>query len=119
MEPLLSSFMTFGLHLDPSKASHHSNITGFIRGDVKFHIITPSFLSNSSTNPIWRPFAENLMNGTNATEVIERSSTWNWTGSDKVALSVVEKNPLTSQDQSLNLTEEMAVVHVCKILSFR
>lgn len=111
MEPLLSSFMTFGLHLDPSKASYYSNITGFIRGDVKFHNITPSFLSNSSTNPIWRPFAENLMNGTNATEVIERSSTWNWTGSDKVALSVVEKNPLTSQDQSLNLTEEMAVVH--------
>lgn len=112
---LLDHFITFGSHLDSSKASYYSNITGFIRGDLKFHNITPSFLSNSTANPVWRPFAENFVNGTNTTEVVQRSSTWNWSGSEKVALSVVEKSPVGSNDRSLHLTEEITVVHVCNI----
>jgi hypothetical protein len=112
MAPLLSSFITFGSQLDPNKDSYYSNITGFIRGDIKFHNITPAFLSNPSIDPPWKAYAETLMNGTNTTAVTERSSTWNWTGSDKVALSVVEKNPVSGQDRSLNITEEITVVHV-------
>ena len=116
MEPLLNSFMTFGSHLDPNKESYYTNIIGFIRGEVKFHNITPSFLSNISSNPMWRPFAEDIMNGTNTTEVEQRASTWNWTASDKVAMSVVEKN---TEDRSFNLTEQIMVVHVRNTLYFR
>lgn len=51
------------------------------------------------------------MNGSNMTEAVEKSGTWNWTGSDKVALSVVEKSPVPS-GENLNITEEIVVVHV-------
>ena len=115
MEPLLSSFMTFGSHLDPMEGSYYSNITGFIRGDTKFHNITPAFKPSPSPDHKWRQYAEKLMIGTNTTEVIERSGTWNWTGSDRVALSVVEKNPLSGQDRSLNLTEVLTLVHVSSL----
>ena len=118
MEPLLNTFMTFGTHLDPSEDSYYSNITGFIRGDIMFHNITSLPLDNNdNTKPAWIPHAQTLMSNLNTSEVIERASTWNWTGCDKVAMSVVEKAPKPSGDRSLgrglgNLTEEMTVVHV-------
>lgn len=106
--------MTFGSHLNPSEAAYYTNITGFIRGDISFHNITPSFLANSTQQhypTVWKPFAERFMNGSNMTEAVEKSGTWNWTGSDKVALSVVEKSPVPS-GENLNITEEIVVVHV-------
>jgi transmembrane E3 ubiquitin-protein ligase len=130
MEPLLSSLLTDGTHLDPSQASYYSNITGFIRGDITFYNISLPSLDSlsslaSSTNnndttttnltlpPPWLPHAKSIMSPLNTTEVIERASSWNWTGCDKIALSVVEKAPIIERKgKALNLTEEMTVVHV-------
>lgn len=105
----MNSFMTFGTHLDPNEASYYTNITGFIRGDVSFHNITPPSLAMANN---WESYAVNMMNGTNMTEVAERASSWNWTGSDKVALSVVEKDPAGAAGKKLNLTEDILLVHV-------
>jgi hypothetical protein len=55
--------------------------------------------------------AQNYMAGTNDTEVTERIGTWNWTVSDKVALSVVEKLP--SYENGSVVSESIALVHVC------
>ena len=126
MEPLLSSLLTDGTHLDSSHASYYSNITGFIRGDITFYNISLpsldslSFLTNNDTTttnltlpPPWLPHAKSIMSPLNTTEVIERASSWNWTGCDKIALSVVEKAPIIDRKgKALNLTEEMTVVHV-------
>ena len=142
MDLLLNSLLTDGTHLDPLEGSYYSNITGFIRGDIKFYNISlpsleslsvppSSSLSQTSslaspndtttTNktpspPPWLPHAKSLMSPLNTSEVIERASTWNWTGCDKIALSVVEKAPIPDGDKrkmkALNLTEEMTVVHV-------
>ena len=109
MEPLMSSFMTFGARVDPNEASYYTNITGFIRGDVAFHNITPPSLSISNS---WEAYAKSIMNGANMTEVTERANSWNWTGSDKVALSVVEKDPAGAVGKRLNLTEDILLVHV-------
>lgn len=103
--------MTFGSHPDPNQASYYSNITGFIRGDIDFYNITPQFLATSSANQTWRPFAETLMYGTNMTEVVQRSGSWNWMDTDKVALSVVEKNSLLSPEE-LGFVEQIALIHV-------
>ncbi|KIM83157.1 hypothetical protein PILCRDRAFT_819938 [Piloderma croceum F 1598] len=138
MEPLLSSLLADGTHLDPSEASYYSNITGFIRGDITFYNISLPFLESLSVSPSsslasptdinndttttnltspppWLPHAESLMSPLNTSEVIERASSWNWTGCDKIALSVVEKAPIMDGDKGkgkgLNLTEEMTVVH--------
>lgn len=50
------------------------------------------------------------MGGTNATEIVDRIGTWNWTASDKVALSVVEKGPATEDG-----LEKIALIHVCRL----
>jgi hypothetical protein len=41
---------------------------------------------------------------------------WNWMDTDKVALSVVEKNSLLSREE-LDLVEQIAVIHVRIFLS--
>jgi len=109
--PLLDSFTLRGGKLDPARASYYSNITGFIHGDAKYHNITPSYLSNSSTPAIWEPMAESYMAGTNMTDLVNRVGTWNWTASNKVALSVVEKRPLQTSGNG-NVSEDIALVHV-------
>jgi hypothetical protein len=69
---------------------------------------------NLTPPPPWLPHAKFIMSPLNTTEVIERASSWNWTGCDKIALSVVEKAPIMDKGKgkTLNLTEEMTVVHV-------
>jgi hypothetical protein len=96
--------------IDPSSSSYYSNITGFVHGTTEFHNITLSSLADNDTAP-WSAVAQNYMAGTNDTEVIERIGTWNWTVSDKVALSVVEKLPL--YENGSVVSESIALVHVC------
>lgn len=51
----------------------------------------------------------------NETEVTERASSWNWTGSSKVALSVVEKTPGSERD----VTKGISVIHVRVVQRFK
>lgn len=95
-----------GSVLDAYKESYYSNITGFIHGNSEFYNITPGAATQNESLP-WRPFAESYMTGINITSVVQRSVSWNWTASSKVALSVVEKKPVGK-----NLTEGIALVHV-------
>lgn len=44
---------------------------------------------------------------TNVTEIADRIGWWNWSASDKVQLSVVEKLPLQA-----NISENIALIHV-------
>lgn len=55
------------------------------------------------------------MTGANVTEIVEQLGTWNWTASDKVALSVVEKMPLHWNGTAVS--DSIALVHVrCLVL---
>jgi transmembrane E3 ubiquitin-protein ligase len=59
----------------------------------------------------WNAIAQTYMAGANGTEIVERIGTWNWTASDKVALSVVEKLPL--YENGSVVSESIVLVHVC------
>jgi transmembrane E3 ubiquitin-protein ligase len=83
--------VTFGEVLDPQLSSYFPNLTGFIRGSSYIHNITPAALKEAETPTIWNPYAQDLMADTNMTKVLDDLGTWNWTASDKVSMSVVEK----------------------------
>ena len=105
----MNAFIPPGTRVDPNKASYYTNITGFIRGDLSFHNISLPSLPMSNS---WETYARSMMNGTNMTEVTERANSWNWTGSDRVALSVVEKDPMGTTGKKLDLIEDILLVHV-------
>ncbi|TFK39970.1 hypothetical protein BDQ12DRAFT_629095 [Crucibulum laeve] len=107
--PLLDAFNIHGTVLDPNKQSYYSNITGFIHGSAQFYNITSPSLANNDTIP-WKPYAEMYMADTNLTEVIERTEEWNWTASTKLAMSVVEKKPL-STSSNYTAPKNIALVH--------
>jgi transmembrane E3 ubiquitin-protein ligase len=108
VEPLLDYFNVFNSYIDRNTESYFPNITGFIQGDANFYNMTHASWSNSSELvPTWGPLSEPLMAGTNMTELLERLGTWNWTASEKVALSVMEK---TASD--IDLSEKISMVHV-------
>lgn len=106
---MLDIFDIQGRILDPNHDTYYSNITGFIHGTSQFHNITPSALVENATAP-WNGIAQAYMAETNNTEIIERIGSWNWTASDKLALSVVEKMP--SQLNGTVISESIALVHV-------
>lgn len=108
--PLLDEFKITGSLLDPDRQSYYSNVTGFIHGDVHFYNITPVSLSNNETLE-WRPLAQDFMADSNMTDIAERMGVWNWTASNKVALSVVEKRPLQASGNA-TISTKIALVHV-------
>lgn len=112
--PLIDFLLTEGRILNPSKSSYYSNVTGFIHGDSHFFNISPVALPTLNSSLQWKPAAVAFMgaNDTNMTDIIDRIGTWNWTASDKVALSVVEKAP----NPSVNITDKVALVHVRRLL---
>jgi transmembrane E3 ubiquitin-protein ligase len=108
LEPLLDHFNVFNSYIDRNTESYYPNITGFIQGDTSFHNITYASWSNSSEPvPAWGPLSEPLMAGANMTELVEHLGTWNWTASEKVALSVMEKTVA-----NIDLSGRISMVHV-------
>lgn len=105
---LLQSFNVQESILDPGQSSYYPNITGFVHGTTEFHNITPSALADNDTTP-WNALAQTYMAGSNNTEIVERIGLWNWTASEKVALSVVEKLPL--YENGTVVSENIAFVH--------
>jgi hypothetical protein len=101
---LLESFKIGGGLLDPITSSYYSNITGTFHGDTKFYNITPPFLNNTAHE--WSPLAEQYMAHANMSLILDKTGAWNWSASDKVALSFVEKPLIT------NASNNIALIHV-------
>ncbi|KAF4593156.1 hypothetical protein EYR38_008868 [Pleurotus pulmonarius] len=109
-QPLVDSFLHYGQLQDPSRASYHPNITGFLRGEGSAHNIT--LLSLASETVPWKSLAVEYTSDLNITEASERAGSWNWTASDKVALSLVEKPTVDPQTgQRLRLSDDVALAH--------
>ncbi|KAJ7252759.1 hypothetical protein B0H12DRAFT_1117744 [Mycena haematopus] len=102
--PLLDSFKIGGGFLDPLTSSYYSNATGTFHGDTKFYNITPPFLNNTAHE--WSPLAETYMADANMSLILDKIGAWNWSASNKVALSLVEKPP-----SSTNASHNIALVH--------
>ncbi|KAG2071545.1 hypothetical protein BDR04DRAFT_1098008 [Suillus decipiens] len=103
--PLVGSFMSFGSRLNPQWASYFSNVTGFAHGEIDFFNITPPSLG-STTYP-WRTHAETFMGDTNMTDLVGHFGSWNWTGSDKISWSIMDRAPISVK----GVTEKIAMVH--------
>ncbi|KAG6850568.1 hypothetical protein H0H93_011767 [Arthromyces matolae] len=108
LEMLLDDFDIQGSILNPQDASYYSNVTGFIHGAAHYHNITPSALSNNASAP-WNSHAQAYMAGANETAILEVFGGWNWTATDKMALSVVEKLPTYANGSTLSDT--ISLVH--------
>ncbi|KAJ7760513.1 hypothetical protein B0H16DRAFT_1532543 [Mycena metata] len=102
--PLLQSFAIGGGLLDPTTSSYYSNTTGTFHGDAKFYNVTPPFLNNTAHE--WSPLAEKYMAHSNMSLVLQKTGSWNWSASDKVALSIVEKQPSLT-----NASGNVALIH--------
>ncbi|KAJ7155449.1 hypothetical protein C8R43DRAFT_884617 [Mycena crocata] len=102
--PLLQSFNINGGLLNPLESSYYSNVTGTFHGDAKFCNVTPPFLNDTAHE--WSPLAEKYMVDANMSLVLHKSGSWNWSASNKFALSLVEKRPSLT-----NASENVALIH--------
>ncbi|KAK6992210.1 RING-type domain-containing protein [Favolaschia claudopus] len=102
--PLLHSFHVVGGHLDSSTSSYYANTTGTFHGDTNFYNVTPPSLNDTALE--WSPIAEKYMMDANMSLILEKIGSWNWSASDKVALSLVEKPP-----SFINASKDVALVH--------
>ena len=113
--------MTFGSQLDPQFQSYYTNLTGFWRGDVEFHNLTDLQSNATAPLPVWHHLAEDVVskaNLTNATEFTNRLGSWNWTRSDKVAISLGDKL-MWSEEEHKDLSRDIAMIHVSLVLRVR
>ncbi|OAX43199.1 hypothetical protein K503DRAFT_853458 [Rhizopogon vinicolor AM-OR11-026] len=103
--PLVESFMSFGSRLNPQWTSYFPNVTGFAHGEMDFFNITHPSLA--STSFPWRTHADTFMGDTNPAELVAHLGSWNWTGSDKVSWSIMDRAPVSMK----GVTEKIAMVH--------
>lgn len=108
--PFLDAFHIQGRVLDPLRESYYPNITGYVRGNAQFYNITPVSLENNNSLQ-WKSLAERYMAGVNMTTVVEKASTWNWTASNKMVMTLQEKKPLALQKEP-NDVKDLVAVHV-------
>ncbi|KAG6873506.1 hypothetical protein C0995_014774 [Termitomyces sp. Mi166 len=108
LEALLNDFKIQGSIPNPQEACYYSNVTGFIHAAAHYHNITPTALSKNVTAP-WNPHAQIYMDGVNETAIVEAFEGWNWTATDKMALSVVEKLP--THVNGTTLSDTISLVH--------
>lgn len=83
-------------------------MTGFVHADVNMFNITP--LALHASNASWAQPMEHVMANVNMTDIQERIQPWNWTASEKISISMMEKSP--PQNETFNSTVETALVHV-------
>jgi hypothetical protein len=114
--PLLDVFHIKGHTLDSSRESYYPNITGYVRGNARFYNITPMALEKNDSLS-WRPLAERYVAGSNVTGMLEMASTWNWTASNKMVMTLHEKKPLAWKDDPKD-SQDLVVVHVCRVFKF-
>ena len=114
--------MTFGSQVDPQAASYYQNLTGFWRGDVRFHNLTKL---DSSVTPVpdttiqvppWHRAAADYIASanatlTNATELTHKLGSWNWTRSKRVDISFGDKI-VVPKGNDTEFTKDIALIHV-------
>jgi transmembrane E3 ubiquitin-protein ligase len=76
--------------------SYYSNITGFIRGDASFRNLTSELVSAAE----W-----------NETEVAQKLGRWNWSATNKVAMSLMSK-PVDVDEKEMEEFKDVAMLHV-------
>ncbi|KAJ7668346.1 hypothetical protein B0H17DRAFT_1209956 [Mycena rosella] len=103
--PLLRSFNINGGILDPLASSYFSNTTGTFHGNAQFYNVTPPSLNNSTAHE-WSPLAEKYMANANMSLILDKIGSWNWSASDKIALSLIERRP-----SSANASGNVALIH--------
>ncbi|KAG6898323.1 hypothetical protein C0992_011915 [Termitomyces sp. T32_za158] len=108
VDALLDDFNIHGSYLNPQEASYYSNVTGFIHAAAHYHNITPTALLENVTAP-WSSHAQTYMDGVNETAIVAARQGWNWTATDKMALSVVEKFP--THINGTTLSDTTSLVH--------
>ncbi|KIL69438.1 hypothetical protein M378DRAFT_69521 [Amanita muscaria Koide BX008] len=109
MSPLLEEFHLQGKTLDPAQESYFPNITGFIRGKLQYRNISLSALPSQKDLP-GQSMLETYMTDFNATDMSERLGKWDWTTSEKIAFSVIEKPAATVQN-NVTLSKKIALIH--------
>jgi hypothetical protein len=57
----------------------------------------------------WSPLAEKYMADANMSLILDKIGSWNWSASDKLAISLVEKQPSFT-----NASDIVALIHVRK-----
>jgi hypothetical protein len=82
--------------LDPLAQSYYSNITGFVRGNVSFRNLSSELV----------PAAE-----WNETEVAQKLGSWNWSATNKVAMSLLSR-PVEVDEKEKEEFEGVAMLHV-------
>jgi hypothetical protein len=82
--------------LNPLTQSYYANITGFIRGDA---------LSRNLTSELV-PAAE-----WNETEVAQKLGRWNWSATNRVAMSLMSK-PVKVDEKEKEEFKDVAMLHV-------
>ena len=101
--------------------SYYHNVSGFLNGPSKFYNLTSLHnaslpTSNESVLPSWYPFADQFSKHAqiNATEVAERVGAYNWTGIDKITITIME---FRREDnvESPRSTKMLTLLHVCII----
>ncbi|KAJ7765390.1 hypothetical protein DFH07DRAFT_1014818 [Mycena maculata] len=102
--PLLQAFDLAGGPLDTYTSSYYSNTTGTFHGDAKFYNVTPPSLNDTAHE--WSPLAEQYMADANMSVILDKLGSWNWSASDKIALSLVEKRP-----SFVNASENVVLIH--------
>ena len=105
--------MTFGSQLDPQSSSYYTNLTGFWRGDVTFYNLTNLRVNETTPLPPWHHLAEDLVahaNLTNMTEFTNTLGSWNWTRSNKVAISFGDR--LVWSEKRKEPSKDIAMIHV-------
>ncbi|KAJ8489989.1 hypothetical protein ONZ51_g2566 [Trametes cubensis] len=105
--PLVQAFLGFGPELDPNQGSYYSNITGFWHGDLHFHNLT-SLNASEAASP-WRHLSEQFILPTNLSAVPELLGPWNWTRSNKLAVSVGDKLIPLERDGATH--KNIAIIH--------
>lgn len=114
LPPLLDAFQIKGQTLNPLRESYYPNITGYVRGNAQFYNITPASLQKNDSLP-WKSLAEQYMAGTNLTAAVEKASTWNWTASRKMVMTLHEKRPALLSPQASEDLKDVIAVHVCHV----
>ncbi len=103
LESILHNFVPADPRLDPLQAAYYTNVTGFSRGDSKFHNITLASLVNE-TQP-WTEAAMQYMADANTTTMPGKLGTWNWTD-NRIAFSASEKR------EAKPVSEDMVHINV-------
>lgn len=82
--------------LDPLTQSYYSNITGFVRGSVTFRNLSSELAPATE----W-----------NETEVAQKLGRWNWSATNKVAMSLLSR-PVDVDENEREEFKDVAMLHV-------